>query len=117
MIRPSCTSDVLVASISACGLLALALLAGCGAVSPTKVASDHHVSLTWNASTGATHYNVYSSEISGSYYVLIGSTTNLKFTDANVDSGVTFYYVCTAVDAAGRESAFSREARAAIPSD
>ena len=86
MIRPSCTSDVLVASISACGLLALALLAGCGAVSPTKVASDHHVSLTWNASTGATHYNVYRSEISGSYYVLIGSTTNLKFTDAKVES-------------------------------
>jgi fibronectin type 3 domain-containing protein len=116
MIRPSCTSDVLVASISACGLLALALLAGCGAVSSTKVASDHHVSLTWNASTGAAHYNVYRREISGSY-VLIGSTQNLNFTDANVDSGVTFYYVCTAVDAAGRESAFSREARAAIPPD
>jgi len=106
-------SDVSGASTSACSLLVLALLAGCGAAST----SDHQVTLTWNASKGATHYNVYRSEISGGYYGLIGSTQNLNFTDVNVDPGVTFYYVCTAVDAAGRESDFSSEARATIPSD
>ena len=117
MIRPSGTSDVLVASTSACSLVVLALLAGCGASSTTKVASDHQVSLTWNASTGAAHYNVYRSAISGSNYALIGSTPDLNFTDVNVDPGATFYYVCTAVDAVGRESGFSSEARATIPSD
>lgn len=116
MIRLTLASAVLVASRAACSLLALVVLAGCGAVSPSEVAADHYVSLTWNASRGATHYNVYRSEISGGFYGLIGSTEKLNFTDLNVDPGTTFYYVCTAVDSAGRESDFSNEARATIPS-
>lgn len=116
MIRLTLASAVLVASRAACSLLALVVLAGCGAVSPSEVAADHYVSLLWNASRGATHYNVYRSEISGGFYGLIGSTEKLNFTDLNVDPGTTFYYVCTAVDSAGRESDFSNEARATIPS-
>jgi fibronectin type 3 domain-containing protein len=93
------------------------VLAGCGAVSQPEGAAVHYVSLTWNASSSATHYNVYRSEIPGGFYGLIGSTEKLTFTDLNIDSGTTFYYVCTAVDSAGRESAFSNEARATIPSE
>ena len=87
-------------------------------MSPTEVGVTHHfVSLTWKASRGATHYNVYRSEISGGYYASIGSTENPGLTDMNVDPGATYYYVCTAVDAAGRESDFSNEARVMIPSE
>ena len=117
MIRLALAAAALVASRAVCSLLALVLLAGCGAVSQPEVAAVHYVSLTWNATSGATHYNVYRSEISGGFYGLIGSTGNLNFTDLNVDAGATFYYVCTAVDSAGRESDYSNEARATIPSE
>jgi len=117
VIRLALASTSLVVSTAVCNLLALLLLAGCGAVSQPEMASAHSVSLAWNASGSATHYNVYRSEISGGYYRLIGSTQNLNFRDMNVDPGVTFYYVCTAVDSAGRESDFSNEVRASIPPD
>ena len=99
-----------------CILLGLGLLAGCGAVSPRNVAADHYVILTWNASRSAAHYNMYRSGTSGGYYGLIGSTAKLSFTDQNVDPGATYYYVCTAVDSAGRESSYSNEVRVTIPS-
>jgi len=35
---------------------------------------DYRVSLTWKASKGATNCNVYGSETSGGYHVLIDST-------------------------------------------
>lgn len=106
-----------------CILLALALLPGCGVVSPQGIGSPqngavgrHDVILTWGASNDAKHYNVYRSQISGGYYGLIGSTPMLSFTDHNVGPGATYYYVCTAVDSTGRESGYSNEAQATTPS-
>ena len=79
------------------------------------LSTDHYVTLAWKASDDAAHYNIYRSSISGGYYGLIGSTVDPAFTDNDVDPGATYYYVCTAVDSAGRESAHSNEARATIP--
>jgi fibronectin type 3 domain-containing protein len=76
------------------------------------------VSLSWNASTSTvTGYNVYRSTTSGSGYVKINSTlvSGLTLTDSNVTSGTTYYYVTTAVDSSGNESAFSNQATAPIP--
>jgi len=42
-------------------------------------------------------------------------TTNVSFTDITVISGQTYYYVVTAVDASGLESAYSNQAPATIP--
>jgi len=78
----------------------------------------HTVALTWNASTSTVSgYNVYRSIVSGSSYVKINPVLNagLSFTDATVQNGITYYYVTTAVDASGSESAFSNEVPAAIP--
>ena len=99
-----------------CILLGLSLLAGCGGGSSRNEASHHDVTLTWDASKSAAHYNVYRSEISDGYFGLIGSTAKLSFTDQNVDPGATYYYVCTAVDSEGRESGYSNEVQATIPS-
>jgi len=77
--------------------------------------SDHYVTLTWKASSEANYYNVYRSAISGGYYGLIGSTAELTFKDQDVTSGATYYYVCTAVDSAGRESSHSNEVEVTIP--
>jgi len=78
----------------------------------------HTVALSWNASTSTVSgYNVYRSIVSGSSYVKINPSLNtgLSLTDATVQNGITYYYVTTAVDASGNESAFSNEAPAVIP--
>lgn len=78
----------------------------------------HTVALSWVASTTTTvtGYNVYRSTVNGSAYAKI-ATLGLVFayTDSAVQSGATYYYVTTAVDSTGTESAFSNQATAAIP--
>ena len=84
---------------------------------PTPV--QHTVSLTWNASSSTViGYRVYRSETSGgSYNTLTGSSLNaLTYADSTVASGTTYYYVVTAVDAAGNESVYSNQATAVVPS-
>ena len=41
--------------------------------------------------------------------------TNTTYTVPSLNSGSTYYFAVTAVDAAGRESAYSAEATKAIP--
>jgi TatA/E family protein of Tat protein translocase len=65
------------------------------------------VALSWNASTGASSYNVKRSGTSGGPYALIVSTGTTNYTDEGLASG-TFYYVISSVAANG-ESANSVE--------
>jgi Abnormal spindle-like microcephaly-assoc'd, ASPM-SPD-2-Hydin/Protein of unknown function (DUF1573) len=79
---------------------------------------QHSAALTWNASSSTVSgYNVYRSAVSGSSYTKINSSlvATLTYTDANVQSGTTYYYVTTAVDSSGNESDYSNEVVAAIP--
>jgi fibronectin type 3 domain-containing protein len=43
------------------------------------------------------------------------SVAAVTFVDSGVTSGVTYYYVVTAVDSSGTESSYSNQATAAIP--
>ena len=63
-------------------------------------ASYKQVVLTWTPSPGATNYNVKRSTISGNE-TTIGSTSSTNYTDFNVVSGTTYYYVVSAVNANG----------------
>jgi fibronectin type 3 domain-containing protein len=72
------------------------------------------VSLFWNATPGASSYNVKRSNSNGGPYSNIASTAEPNFSDTNVTAGIAYYYVVTAVDAGG-ESAKSAQA-AATPS-
>jgi Abnormal spindle-like microcephaly-assoc'd, ASPM-SPD-2-Hydin len=89
------------------------------ALSGTGVAPvSHSVVLNWNASTSTVvGYNVYRSTTSGSGYTLINSglIAALTYQDNNVQSGATYYYVATAVDASGNESTDSNQSTAVIP--
>jgi len=90
------------------------------ALSGTGVAqqAQHSVSLSWTDSDSSiAGYNVYRSTTSGSGYILInGSLVGPDaFSDTTVQSGTTYYYVTTAVDTSGNESAYSNEAQAIIP--
>lgn len=82
--------------------------------------SPHSVSLSWDAGASISTvfgYNVYRSTVSGSSYVRMNSplVTNTQFTDSTVQSGKTYYYVVTAVDFSGMQSAYSSQAKASIP--
>src|SRR5215470_5717572 len=65
------------------------------------------VALSWNASSGASSYNVKRSGTSGGPYALIVSTGATNYTDEGLANG-TFYYVISSVGANG-ESANSVE--------
>jgi hypothetical protein len=65
------------------------------------------VSLSWNASSGATSYNVKRSTTSGGESTIASATTN-SYTDTSVTNGILYYYVVSAVNANG-ESANSSE--------
>ena len=81
-------------------------------------AAQHTVQLNWNASTSAVAgYRVYRSESSGTWYTpLTGEAFDgLTYADTSVASGATYYYVVTAIDAAGVESAHSNQVKAVVP--
>jgi hypothetical protein len=78
----------------------------------------HNVDLSWDAGSGdPVGYNVYrGNTYSGPFQImntaLLAST---RYTDDTADSGATYYYVTTAVDAEGQESAYSNEVEVVIP--
>ena len=82
------------------------------------VAQSHSVALTWTASTSSVSgYNVYRGTANGGPYALVNISlvAGLSFTDSTVQNGLTYYYVTTAVDASGDESAYSTPAQANVP--
>ncbi len=55
------------------------------------------VQLSWNASPGATNYNVSQSTVSGSSYVPIANLSGTNLTVTGLANGSTYYYVVSAV--------------------
>jgi fibronectin type 3 domain-containing protein len=82
------------------------------------VQQTHSVALSWNASTSVVAgYNVYRSTVSGTGYTRVNSVPVpvLAYADTAVQNGTTYYYVTTAVDSTGLESAYSNQVSAVIP--
>lgn len=69
------------------------------------------VSLNWALSATATSYNVKRSTVSGGPYTTLASPTSTSYSDPSLTNGTTYYYVVTAINAAG-ESALSNQASA-----
>ncbi len=68
-------------------------------------AGDKKVTLSWNASPGATYYALKRSTTNGGpYTVLSGALTTLTFNDTAVVNGNTYYYVVTARNASGEST-------------
>jgi fibronectin type 3 domain-containing protein len=60
------------------------------------------VSLTWNASAGATSYSVYRGTAPGAEgSTAIGTSASNSFTDTAVTNGIKYYYTVTASNTAG----------------
>jgi fibronectin type 3 domain-containing protein len=76
------------------------------------------VLLSWTASVSPnlTSYNLYRGTTSGGPYSVVTAVGLVTtYTDYNVQFGQTYYYVATAIDNTGTESAYSSEASAAVP--
>ena len=89
-------------------------LTGTGTPPPT-----HSVTLNWTASvsSGVVGYNIYRGSKSGGPYSQINSAldTTTQDIDYSVFGGQTYYYVVTAVNSKGAESAYSNQIKAVIP--
>ncbi len=72
------------------------------------------VSLAWNVVSGAAGYNLYRSPLSGGGFVRVNPLplTGSTFTDSGLENARTYFYVVTALDAAGNESGGSNEVNA-----
>ncbi len=77
----------------------------------SAVAADKQVQLQWNNSVGASSYKVKRTLTSGTAYVAIITNVSAAYTNAGLANGTTYYYVVSAVDAAG-ESLNSAEVSA-----
>jgi beta-galactosidase len=112
---------------SATGAVAGSLTVSSNATnSPAKIslsgtgvtAINHTVALSWSAAvSGVTGFNTYTSTVSGGPYTKMGSTlsSNSSYTDTSVQSGRTYYYIVTAMNALNQESAYSSEVAAIVP--
>jgi Abnormal spindle-like microcephaly-assoc'd, ASPM-SPD-2-Hydin/HYDIN/CFA65/VesB-like, Ig-like domain/Cep192 domain 4 len=90
------------------------------ALSGTGVAPSvqHSVALNWGPSTtSVAGYYVYRSLVKGSSYARVTASPvgGMSYADSSVQSGATYYYVATSVDASGTESVYSNEVSAVIP--
>jgi O-glycosyl hydrolase len=82
---------------------------------PTNVAAGggpNQAGVVWTGSFGATGYNVKRGTVSGSGYITVGAgVAGISYLDTGLTNGTTYYYVVSAVNAAG-ESANSGQASA-----
>ena len=79
---------------------------------------NHSVSLSWIASASSVvGYNTYSSTQQGGPYTKMTNApvAATSYTDSAVQSGSTYFFVVTSVDASNVESAFSNEVSALVP--
>ena len=74
--------------------------------------SSSQINLSWTASSGATSYNVKRATVNGGPYTTIATgVTSTGYSDTGLSSNTTYYYVVSAVNAAG-ESPNSAQASA-----
>ena len=108
------TGQLTIASNSSSGSTALVSLNG------SATATQHSVDLTWSAPANSPDpvlsYKIYRAATSGSFTVLNASAiAQTSYVDQSVQSGTTYTYYVTSVDASGTESAPSNEIGLTVP--
>ncbi|WP_428262536.1 hypothetical protein [Haliangium sp.] len=77
-------------------------------------AGKHKISLSWEASAGASSYLVERGNVAAGPYVPIASVTDTFYRDDGLLSGLSFYYVVSAVDDQGQLSPRSAPVSATV---
>jgi len=118
----SSTMAIVVGSSTAVGTYHITVTGSGGGIQHTTTVTlmviQPQVDLLWNASTSpVAGYNAYRSMTSGGAYTKLNSSLihGTTYADFGVQHGYTYYYVTTAVDSQGRESAFSNQASVTVP--
>ena len=70
----------------------------------SAVPGDAQVVLNWPASSSASSYNVKRATASTGPFTLLASTSNITYADAAVTNGTNYYYVVSALNAAGEST-------------
>ena len=66
--------------------------------------SNTFVKLNWNASAGATAYNVKRSSTVSGYYATIATVTGLSYTNTGLVNGLAYYYKVSVIGSGGPSS-------------
>jgi hypothetical protein len=96
--------------------------------SPSKAAfsadgtqsGGHSVTLSWRSnSANVVGYNIYRGTAGKGPYTKVNSALDPQpsFTDASVQSGVTYFYLTTTVNKHGKESTYSNLVSVTVPND
>jgi Glycosyl hydrolase catalytic core/Ricin-type beta-trefoil lectin domain-like len=76
----------------------------------SAVAGDGSVTLTWSGGGGAPYFNVYRGTNTGGPYAAVASAwPTASYQDGGLTDGMTYFYVVTAMNILGQESAYSGE--------
>lgn len=75
------------------------------------------VNLNWADNTEAdlSYYTVKRATLSGGPYTTLGTVTSSNYSDSNIAAGQSYFYVVSATDTSGNESANSPSVQATIP--
>jgi hypothetical protein len=87
------------------GSITVSALAAPTGVVATAI-NTSQVNITWNAVSGADHYEVWRSSL-GDEYAIAGSPTAAALSDVNVAANTTYLYVVRAIDPSDDPSGFS----------
>ena len=74
---------------------------------PSYVGASGKPYIYWSAVDGANRYYVYRSTTKDGTYTLLGTTTNLNYTDSKANAGYIYYYKVKAVNANSIKSNYS----------
>ncbi len=66
-----------------------------------KSGSNTFVNLQWNASAGATAYNVKRAATSGGYFATLATINGTSYTNSGLTNGINYYYKVAAVGSGG----------------
>lgn len=107
-----------------CGLLLIFALSAPGLLHRTGLSQahpqiPHSVDLKWKPSASRViGYHVYRSEKTGGPFTKLTPMPipETNYTDRTVQSGHTYFYMVTAVDTERRESLYSNQIKAVVPS-
>jgi fibronectin type 3 domain-containing protein len=80
-----------------------------------SVVSTTQINLSWNASAGATGYNLKRSSISGGPYTTVSNQAGTTYSDTELSSGTNYYYVVTAENSVGEGTASSEISALTVP--
>ncbi|HEX8234533.1 MAG TPA: fibronectin type III domain-containing protein [Abditibacteriaceae bacterium] len=64
----------------------------------TAVSGNTQVALSWEASPGATSYNIKRSTVQNGPYTTVGTSTTASYTNTGLSNGTTYHYVVSALN-------------------